>query len=389
MPEASDLVASSFPMQMRSINDLCPVNESEELRVESRESEKASQEAGKDIIQKNTCNFMDQANEEMDYNIVDDYGFFPLDDDEGFQGGKPDDQRRSVMEDTVSTSGSESSTDHLATSHRKKSALKRISTYGDANEGIPLDFERTEFNRVLPKPDLYMQSSVASGISQKSGSRGLFRVSSEPVFVRPVFKSDDDGPEVESDRPVNSVPSGGFIEGAMKKRISFGTIQIREHGQTIGDNPSCSYGTPVSLDWDHQDLEELNMEEYELCRSRQRTKQDFHMNHFQRSSLLKMNGHSTNEIKESKNQVRKARNQRERTRFLALNYPQLVTVEDAIESGLRKVKRTVSKSKLNKIGDTGKVPKKSSKDDLSLYDGISKQVLLAKMDDISNVTAPF
>ena len=34
-----------------------------------------------------------------------------------------------------------------------------------------------------------------------------------------------------------------------KKQISFGTIQIREHALACGDNPSVSYGTPISLDW--------------------------------------------------------------------------------------------------------------------------------------------
>jgi len=34
-----------------------------------------------------------------------------------------------------------------------------------------------------------------------------------------------------------------------RKKISFGTIQIREHALACGDNPSVSYGTPISLDW--------------------------------------------------------------------------------------------------------------------------------------------
>lgn len=396
MPEANQLLASSFA---NDINELSPVFEHEELRLKPQRAGNKSLETGRDTTRESAISFNDRDIEETNGG----YGFFSMDEDGDFQGGQPEDQSHPVPEDTVSFSGSDSSTENHRLSYesstmrdrRKKSLLKRGSAYGDANEGIPLDFERKEFNRVLPKPDLFLRSSVASSTPQKeiirSGGRGMFRVSSEPVFVRPVYQSDEDVPKKENDQPVHSVPSSGFVEGALKKRISFGTIQIREHGVTIGDNPSCSYGTPVSLDWEHQDLEELKVEEYESFRtSRQRTKKEFYMNHFQRNNLLKLNGYSTNEIKQSKDLVRKFRNQRERTKFLALNYPKLVTVEDAIESGLRKVKRTITKSKANELDNAQNIPKKSSKDDLSLYDGISKEVILAEMDnDISNATAPF
>jgi len=405
MPEANHLLASSFPMRVKDINDLGPVKEHEEYDGGIHESENAGHEVGKDRIQKTSCEFLDAENENSDYDIDDDYGFFPMDNEE-LSSAETKDRRRGSLEDTASTSGSDSLPDHLVSSvnsstsrtpRRAKSVLKRGSAYGNVDDGIPLDFERIEFNRVLPKPDLSQRMSADSSKNLKgiirSGSRGLFRVSSEPVFVRPVYQCDDDPsddpPENQIGSLTQSVPSGGFIEGAMKKRISFGTIQIREHAQTIGDNPSCTYGTPVQLDWDHQDLESLKLDDYELYRPRQRSKEEFHLNHFQRSNLLKLNGYSVNEIKDSKKKVAKHRNQRERTKFLAMNYPQLVTVEAAIESGLRKVKRSISKSKLVE-DETITIPKISSKDDLSVYAGISKELLLENMDnDESNATAPF
>lgn len=355
---------------------------------------------GKDRIQKTSCEFSDTENDESEEIMDDDYGFFPMDDAD-FTDAESGHQCRTSIEDTSSTSGSDSSYENVVSSYnsstirtvrRKKSALRRGSAYGNVKEGIPLDFERREFNRVLPKPDLSQRETIDSSSTPKeiirSGSKGLFRVASEPVFVRPVYQPDDDASEEEINPPRHS--DSGFSEGAMKRRISFGTIQIREHAQTIGDNPACSYGTPVSLDWDHEDMEALKLDDYESHRSRQRTKEEFYMNHYERRDLLKLNGYSVDEIKEAKKKVAKLRSKRERTKFLQMNYPQLVVVEDVIESGLRKVKRSISKSTLVGSDAKEKIPKQTSKDDLSLYSGMPQESLLEMMDkDVSNATAPF
>lgn len=380
MPETRGLLAASFPMNVTKINDLGPLNEHEEYRVDQDGLNQIT-EGMKALNTESSRKFSNAETDETDETEDDDYGFFPMDDDEDLQGLEPQEERNN----TPTINGDDSSDNaELLTRRRKKSALKRGSAYGDGDDVIPLDFERKEFNRVLPKPDLSQRASLDSSSKGiiRSGSKGLFRVSSEPVFVRPVYQSEDDIDEVGT-----SVHSTGFVEGAMKKRISFGTIQIREHAQTIGDNPSCSYGTPVQLDWEHQDLEELKVDEYETYRPRVRTKEEFHLNSFQRTTLLKLNGYSNNEIKGSKKEVSKARNKRERTKFLMVNYPQLTAVEDAIESGVRKLKRSVSKSKLNETI----IPRKSSKDDLGVKgSALSKDMLLDMMDnDVSNVTAPF
>lgn len=385
MPEARGLLAASFPMNVTKINDLGPLNEHEEFRGDHRDINDLT-EGMKALNTGGTRKFSIAETDETDETVEDDYGFFPMDDEDDIQGGGPQEVTNTPSSSVSDVSDESSERAESSGRRRKKSSLKRGSAYGDGDDVIPLDFERKEFNRVLPKPDLSQRASLDSSTKGiiRSGSKGLFRVSSEPVFVRPVYQSDDE----DIDEVATSVHSSGFVEGALKKRISFGTIQIREHAQTIGDNPSCSYGTPVQLDWEHQDLEELKLDDYELYRPVVRTKKEFQLNSFQRRNLLKLNGYSNNEIKETKKNVSKARNQRERTKFLMLNYPQLTKVEDAIESGVRKVKRSVSKSKLN---DTV-IPRQSSKDDLGLRSSseLSKAMVLEMMDnDVSNVTAPF
>mmetsp|Transcript_53715 Transcript_53715/g.59995 ORF Transcript_53715/g.59995 Transcript_53715/m.59995 type:complete len:428 (-) Transcript_53715:115-1398(-) len=365
----------------------------------------------------------------------DDFGFFPMDDEDdndnsdnnNNQGGlqaaeenrlkiQQEQEQLALFEDTNNSKNNNNNNDNqaslLGSSYEgddregqrqkpsgRKSSLRRGSSYGN-EEGIPLDFERQEYNRVLPKPDI-LSKATPSGMSRRPSGRGLFRVSSEPVFVRPVYleSSNDNDKEQErrldqlqlntdansittdntcgddnSDRVSLSSSCSNFAAAAAeggtlthKKRISFGSIKIREHSQTIGDNPSCSYGTPVQLDWDYEQLEDVKVEDYEAYRPSTRTKQEFQLNHYQRRNLLKLRGFSNNDIKKSKKEVSKVRNQRERTKFLVMNYPALTTVEDAIESGARKLKRTLKNKKENdNDNDDNNSSCSTSKDDSAL-----------------------
>ena len=95
-----------------------------------------------------------------------------------------------------------------------------------------------------------------------SGSK-IFRASSNPVLFRPVYTNDDfkvdeslEDDTQETTAAAAAVPSPPTLSqsqddpaGMGKKQISFGTIQIREHALACGNNPSVSYGTPISLDW--------------------------------------------------------------------------------------------------------------------------------------------
>mmetsp|Transcript_4798 Transcript_4798/g.9811 ORF Transcript_4798/g.9811 Transcript_4798/m.9811 type:complete len:397 (-) Transcript_4798:529-1719(-) len=388
MPEARLLLTKKFLICDREINDLIPLDEHKECATDAHPPSvrKLSEDTDK-------CS--------TEPTLEDDYGFFPMEEkmDNSNSSGMQHDDAVSISNSEHSTEQSSSSNESASTrrrSTRKKSALRRGSAYGTV-DAIPLDFERKEFNRVLPKPNLSERTTLSTSQPKgmtRSRSRGLFRVSSEPVFARPVYQEElyDDEQDLSSpfevDRSEHS--ESLFVEGAMKKRISFGTIKIREHGQTIGDNPSCSYGVPITLDWDHQDMDELKVEDYEAYRPESRNKKEFYMNHFQRSNLLKLNGHSVSEINESKKQTRKFRNQRERTKFVALNYPTVGTVEDVMESGLRKFKRSISKSKIHGSMIAGEsLPRKSSEDDLNVP-AHPESLLLEIMDkDESNATAPF
>mmetsp|Transcript_22247 Transcript_22247/g.61810 ORF Transcript_22247/g.61810 Transcript_22247/m.61810 type:complete len:202 (-) Transcript_22247:163-768(-) len=68
-----------------------------------------------------------------------------------------------------------------------------------------------------------------------------------------------------------------------KKRVRFGTLRIRHHLYTLGDNPSVTYGPPVTIGWESLTLEDdaitetstrteeiYTVDEYEKCRPRRK-----------------------------------------------------------------------------------------------------------------------
>ncbi|OEU10414.1 hypothetical protein FRACYDRAFT_247504 [Fragilariopsis cylindrus CCMP1102] len=195
--------------------------------------------------------------------------------------------------------------------------------------------ERKEYNRVLPKPDIFSKAvggggtGTGGGGMKKSTSRGLFSVSSEPVFVRPVYLEN----EVEEEEEKQPVVAATTTT----------TAKFADEKESENSSSSSFVG----------ELADIKVEDYENFRPSTRTRQQFHLNHFQCSNLLKLNGFTSSDISKTKKQVSKIRSQRERTKFFVLNYPALNAVEDAFESGARKVKSAVLKAANNKGSGNG------------------------------------
>jgi hypothetical protein len=56
----------------------------------------------------------------------------------------------------------------------------------------------------------------------------------------------------------------------MPKRVSFGDITIREFPMILGDNPSCSNGAPVTIDWFPQNVHTRNLDLFEYMHGERR-----------------------------------------------------------------------------------------------------------------------
>lgn len=123
-------------------------------------------------------------------------------------------------------------------------------------------------------------------------------------------------------------------------KVSFDKIYIRNYSQTIGDNPSVSFGTPISLDWDYEESHALSVDDYESCIPRRRTVREMMLNYYNRRNVLKHRcGHTDAEIDAGERKVNAIKRQRSLTKaFLNLSM-----VEDFVESACRKAKRGLSK----------------------------------------------
>ena len=124
--------------------------------------------------------------------------------------------------------------------------------------------------------------------------------------------------------------------------VSFQAVQIREYNRTIGDNPSCMAGIPVSLDWSHSAESKLSLNDYEKLKGMKRSRSMMRMPSKVRESLLKNNlGYSDEELAQTKKEIK----QIQRSRSLADITSPFWRVEHIAKSGVRKLKRSLGGSK--------------------------------------------
>jgi hypothetical protein len=194
-------------------------------------------------------------------------------------------------------------------------------------ENIPISVEPKKKWKYLPIPPRV--ASVASYLNSHHEQQ-------------PHGKNNDPSSTYLSSSLSSSALSSAQQSSALK-RVSFSQVDIREHSLTIGDNPSCSFGTPTALDWEVQQSQTLPLEDYEQFRTtvnkRRASLRDLHMNSFRRRELLKQYEYSEDEIRRGSLQVAKVRRQREFTREIMVP---LQRVDYWVESTSRRAKRILS-----------------------------------------------
>eukprot|EP00562_Extubocellulus_spinifer_P002349 CAMPEP_0178484870 /NCGR_PEP_ID=MMETSP0696-20121128/7978_1 /TAXON_ID=265572 /ORGANISM="Extubocellulus spinifer, Strain CCMP396" /LENGTH=928 /DNA_ID=CAMNT_0020112443 /DNA_START=199 /DNA_END=2985 /DNA_ORIENTATION=+ len=84
-----------------------------------------------------------------------------------------------------------------------------------------------------------------------------------------------------------------------KKNVTFHTITIREYEQTVGVNPFCSYGCPISLDWDYTEYPSQSLHEYETTRPPRRSRRGMLTSYYQRRDTLLLNGHTPEQLEKA------------------------------------------------------------------------------------------
>lgn len=74
--------------------------------------------------------------------------------------------------------------------------------------------------------------------------------------------------------------------GATSKRVSFGPIKCREYNRIVGDHPEAR-GVPISLSWEHHDLPEQSLNDFERSAiSRRRGRRNIRLTPDARKNIL-------------------------------------------------------------------------------------------------------
>lgn len=126
----------------------------------------------------------------------------------------------------------------------------------------------------------------------------------------------------------------------VSSNVSFQTVNVREYDRTLGDNPSCMSGPPISLDWSYSKTTALPIDEYETNRTPRRNSQPLRMNKFKREKMLKSKlGYSEEEIENAKKEKKKVQRSRSVTQFVSPFW----RIEHACQSVKRKLGRRSNK----------------------------------------------
>ena len=242
-----------------------------------------------------------------------------------------------------------------------KSALRRTSLYGSSTDTIPINMDRRAWKQMPPpkgpeqtpsngrvprkKRGSFARAGVAGIVGVVTG--GVRRTKSTGELERAAkaatqHKQSEQQSAHQPNHPQEYEDANQrqhvWVPRKPRRRVSFGSVGIREHALTIGDNPSCRSGAPTSLDWEYNEKDAVHIESYEFHRRpvRKTSSRELSMNANLRRDLLLQSGKTLKEIKQATEQTQKARKQREFTTEVMLPLEQ---VEVVMESAARKAKR--------------------------------------------------
>ena len=94
-----------------------------------------------------------------------------------------------------------------------------------------------------------------------------------------------------------------------KKSVKFNQVEIIEFPYTLGDNPSVSFGPPISMAYSHQDRFSVDLIEYDDAKQtiHRRSMQEMRMDQMLRTHILQSSGHSLRDIMQATMEAQTAR----------------------------------------------------------------------------------
>jgi len=128
------------------------------------------------------------------------------------------------------------------------------------------------------------------------------------------------------------------------KGVKFANVHIRNYKQMVGDHPDCTYGPPISFDWDYEEMGTIPIDDYEASRGNYRpTARILHMSELRRAAILKQTvGATDREIQDAIYSVKQI--QRQRLETLSRDFPleDKRTLGQKIKIALSRLKKPVN-----------------------------------------------
>ena len=97
--------------------------------------------------------------------------------------------------------------------------------------------------------------------------------------------------------------------------VAFSTVEISSYPVILGDNPACSVGLPLQLDWTPHTKETYDLENFERSRGSRRREGELRIHFLTRQNWIKNSGCcSEDEMLQRRKELVKARHQREQSK---------------------------------------------------------------------------
>lgn len=135
------------------------------------------------------------------------------------------------------------------------------------------------------------------------------------------------------------LPASSTTDTTESKSVGFGSVTVRGYQQTMGDNPAVSYGPPISLDWEYEQEDPVDLDLFESERVfARRNMRQMVLSYYRRKAILTRDyGFTEEELVNAKKDADKRKLKRSVTNALL----PIMKVEDALESAGRKAKRVI------------------------------------------------
>ena len=130
-----------------------------------------------------------------------------------------------------------------------------------------------------------------------------------------------------------------------RRNVQFTNLEMRFYNRILGDNPACSDGVPISLDWTYNTnhIYNISIDEYEIHRLPRRTRRQLKLSNVSRRNMMVYHFNYTHDdIDVATKKVQKYKKQREKTKAITKNGEKRIEI---VQSLMKKMNMSMSFNK--------------------------------------------